>query len=228
MISQKRYFAGVFVMTAITMLIAQSSVPDDSAMIDVTPSNKQHAALSISSSPSEAEIYINKKPGKRTSPDASTPATLKNIKIAPISLTLFKKGYSDTTIRLNLAPGTTKYLDIYMFPLHVDSIKSQNRFLRTRFHAKLGRFCFMLSPFLIAGGAGVLYYSKRCGEKADEAKSFLEICNIIIKPCDKDSIDAMQRQYSNETRKRNLTFIPGIVLSGLAAVDLGAGIILYF
>jgi hypothetical protein len=224
MIIQKIHSMGMFIIIASTMLIGQASVPADARMVDIKTPKNQQITLSISSSPSKAEIYINKEPGKKTSPDAYTPIMLKNIKETTISLTLFKKGYSDTTLLLDFAPATTQNINIFMVPLPVTALEAQNQFLRDRFHVKLGRYCFISFPMFMAAGAGFLYYSENNKEKADKARSYLDKTIIQSGP----EFEAMQRQYTNETRKRNLKLITGIALFGVAAVDLGAGLVLYF
>lgn len=193
-------------------------------MVDTLPRITQPVMLSISSSPSRAEIYIDKKPGKRISPDAYTPAILKNFKTNPLQLTLFKKGYSDTTFVLNAASDATKSIEIFMSPLHVDSLRSQNLFFQERYHAQLGRLCFISSPLFAAAGAGLLYYSEKNRKKADEAKSFIDRTIIPSGP----EFNDMEKQYTNETKKRNTRFIAGLVMFGLAAIDIGAGFVLYF
>jgi hypothetical protein len=181
-------------------------------------------ALSISSSPFKAEIYLNKSPGKKTNPDARTPALFKNLKGSQVSLTLFKKGYSDTTLLVDLTPAATKTIDISMVPLHVLALPAQEKFLRERLYVQVGKYCLISTPAFIAAGTGLLYYADKSKKRVDDARSYLDKTILLSGP----EFDAMQRQYTNETRKRNTRFISGIVMFGLAAVDLGAGIILYF
>jgi hypothetical protein len=207
-----------------TMLIGQPAIPGDTTRVDISPTKKTQITLSISSSPTRAEIYINKKPGKKTSPDAYTPATLKSLKKTQMSLTLFKKGYLDTTLLLDLGPTATKNFNIFMVPLYVEALKGQEKFLQDRFYVQLGKYCFISVPVFLAAGAGFLYYAGLNKTKADEARSFIDKSIVQSGP----AFDAMQKQYTNETRKRNIKFITGAVMFGVAAVDLGAGIVLYF
>jgi hypothetical protein len=214
---------GIFIIFAYAMHFAQTPGPASNTVSENASMQTHETTLSISSSPANAEIYINKNPGKRTRPDAFTPAVLANLKPEQIRLSFFKKGYADTTLLLNLA-SSVKNLNILMYPIHVDSLKSQNRFLQQRYNAQLGRLCFVSSPLLAAAGAGLMYYSKKNKDKADKAKSFLE--NTII--TSGSEYDAMQHQYTDEMKKRNLKFYSGIALLGLAAIDAGVGFVLYF
>jgi hypothetical protein len=223
MITRKIHDIGMFIIATSAMLFGRTSFPNDTTMDGIEPPKNQQVTLSISSSPSSAEIYIDKKPGKRISPDAYTPATLKNIKSAQISLTLFKKGYLDTTLLLDLTSTNTKNINILMVPPHVKDLEAQDQFLRDRFHAQLGKYCFISCPVFIAAGAGLIYYSGKNKKKADEARSYLD--KTILRDA---KFDAMQQQYTDETSKRNSRLVTGIVLSGLAAIDLGVGIVLYF
>jgi hypothetical protein len=217
MITQNIRAIVLFVIFASAILISRT---DATAADAQTPP----CALSISSSPFRAEIYLNRQPGKRTSPDAHTPALFKNIKDKQVSLTLFKKGYLDTTLFLDLTPAATATIDISMVPLHVQALPAQERFLRERFCVQLGKYCLISTPVFAAAGAGLLYYAGKNQKKADEARSYLD---KTIRQQGPD-YDAMQLQYKNETRKQQTKFITGIVMFGLAAVDLGAGIILFF
>jgi len=200
------------------------SYPDDSTAIDITLGKHSSASLAVTSFPAAAEIYIDKKPGKRTSPDAKTPATIKDLKYFQVKLTLFKKGYADTMLHVNILPDKVNHIDISLNTIKPQSIKAQNRLLSDRFHARIGRYCFITSPVFIIGGAGALYYAEKNKKKADVAQAYLEQTIIQSGP----TYDVMQRQYTDETRKRNLRFASGIALFGLSAIDLGAGILLYF
>jgi hypothetical protein len=207
-----------------TFIIFASTIPIGPTLAIAADVQTPQCALSISSSPFKAEIYLNKLPGKRTRPDAWTPTLFKNLKSAQISLTLFKKGYSDTTLLVDLIPAATKTIDISMVPLHVQALPAQERFLRQRFCAQIGKYCLISTPAFIAAGAGLLYYAEKSKKKADDARSYLDKTIKLSGPV----FDAMQRQYTNETQKRKTRFGAGIAAFGLAAVDLGAGIFLYF
>ncbi len=192
MATHKLRMITMFVGVAAMQLIGQPAVPGDSSLAGAHASQ---ATLSIRSSPSAAECYIDKKPGTRTRPDGFTPTTLEIPQKPNISLTLFKKGYSDTTILLQRAPAAAGTISVSMIPLHVDSLVAQNRFLRDRFLIRVGRCCLGTSPLFLAAGAGSMYYGKKNKKKADKARLYRAA---------------------------------GLVSLGVGAVDLGAGIILYF
>jgi hypothetical protein len=224
MITRKIHAVAMVVIATITMLIGQTPIPNDTTIEAIIANKNLPSTLSVSSLPTSAEIYIDKKPGKRTSPDGYTPETFTNLKNKEIILTLFKKGYSDTTLYLDLTPATTNNINITMVPPHVKALEAQDRFLRDRFLAKIGKYCLISSPVFLAAGAGFLYYSEKNRKKAEEARSYLDRTIIHYGA----EFDAMQQQYTYEKQKRNSRFVSGIVLSGLAAIDLGLGIVLYF
>lgn len=201
------------------------SYPDDSAMVDISPQKTDQTTLSIASIPSSAEIYINKKPGKRTIPDGRTPATLKKIEHTQLILTLFKKGYSDTTISLSINSNKANSIEIALNTISNQSIDAQNRLLRDRFHVQLGRYCFISSPLFLITGAGFLYYAGKNYQKADDAQDFLK--KSILPPTD-PRYRAAQRQNNDETRKGDAKRNASIAFFCIGAISLGAGIYLYF
>jgi hypothetical protein len=207
-----------------TFIVFASTIPVGPTLAVAADAQNPQCALSVSSSPFKAEIYLNKLPGKRTTPDAYTPTLFKNFKSTKVSLTLFKKGYSDTTLLVALAPAATTAIDISMIPLHVQALPAQDKFLRQRFYTHIGKYCLISTPAFIAAGAGLLYYAGKSKKRADDARSYLDK-TIVLSGSD---FDAMQQQYTNETRKRKTRFGAGIAALGAAAVDLGAGIFLYF
>jgi hypothetical protein len=201
------------------------SYPNDSSMVYINPQQSFKTTLSISSSPSKAEIYINTKPGKRISPDARTPAVIKNVKGPVIQMTLFKKGYSDSTVFLNLAPNKTKNIDISLNPLRPEAIDIQNRILRDRFHARVGRFCFITSPLFILAGAGCLYYAEKNYKNAEEANSNY---NRSMRPENSPEKIALKKQFDDETTNGNVKRNIAIGSFGIGAIALVAGLCFYF
>lgn len=181
-------------------------------------------SLYITSSPSIAEVYLNKKPSKRTSPDTRTPAIIKNLKNTSVNLTLFKKNYTDTTLSFEVFPGKVNRIDISLEKIKPELVNVQNKFLSDRAHVRAGKILVFSSPLFIAGGAGLMYLSEKNRRKADEARSYLE--KTILQTGSK--YEAMQRQYDEESYERSTKFYPGIALLSLAVIDLGIGLVLYF
>jgi hypothetical protein len=180
--------------------------------------------LSISSFPCSAEVYINKKPNKRIKPDGVTPATFKNPEHASISLTLFKKGFQDTTQLLDIKPNAVNNYEFSLGPLRQESVSAQNKLLRDRLHVQIGRYCFIASPVFIAIGAGLLYFANKNQDKADEAKSYLA---RSMEQSDQQYTE-MQQQYTDEKSKAKVKRGLAVGSFVMAAAALGFGIYLYF
>jgi hypothetical protein len=198
------------------------SYPGESAPAEPGFSAPDRGTYSI---PPDAELYINKKPGKRVVPDASTPARLKFPHDSTLILTLFKKGYADTTFSIDVRSNGTNGRDITMNPLSQTQTGVQNRFVRDRYHALLGRYCFISSPVFVIAGACFLYLSGKNYHNADNAQYFLK--NTILPPTDA-KVTAAQQEFSDETSSGNAKRNASIVFFSLGTLALGAGFCLYF
>jgi hypothetical protein len=220
MFTQKIHVGVIFLIFTRSLLIGQPSSVIDG--INTVPLPR--CTLSITSSPLRAEIYLDKRPEKKISPDGYSPKIFKNINKPKMSVTLFKKGYSDTTLLLDLSSATFTNIDISMVPLHVQALQNQERFIKARLRTRLGKSFFISSPAFIVGGAVLLYFADQNSKSVEEARSDLN--NSIIQTGPK--FKAMQQHYLDETKQKNIKFIAGVTLLSMAAVSLGAGIILYF
>jgi hypothetical protein len=201
------------------------SYPDDSAAVEITPQKAFKTAVSISSFPLGAEIYINKKPGRKISPDARTPITISGVQGPSVWMTLFKKGYSDTTFALVLAPFQTKFVDINLAPLRAEGIDAQNRLLHDRVQARLGKYYLVASPLFLAAGAGCLYFAEKNFQSAEAA---LLKYNQSLRTADDPEKKALDKVRQDETDKGNLKRYAAIGAFGFGGLALTAGIILYF
>lgn len=181
-------------------------------------------SLRIESYPAAAEVYVNKKPGKRISPNAKTPATIKRLDDLSVSVTLFKKNYADTTFIFELKEKSVNKLNITLSKIRPEAVNAQNRLLHERSQVSIGKVCIISSPLFLLGGAGLVYLSEKNRQKADDARIYLE--RTIIQHGSK--YETMQKQYKDESNKGNAKLFSGIALLGVAAVDLGIGFIMYF
>lgn len=189
----------------------------------IETSKDGQTSLQISSNPSEAEVYIDKKPGKKVSPSARTPATISHLKNPFVSVTLFKKDYADTTISLNLINGKINKMDITLNQLKPEAVSAQDHLLHERAQFKMGKVCLISSPFFIIGGAGLLYFSEMNRKKANEANDYVSKSFPSTPEYQK-----MKSQYKNEVENWKMKFYPGIALLGVGAIDCTIGFILYF
>jgi hypothetical protein len=112
-----------------------------------------------------------------------------------------------------------------MNPLSQTQTGVQNRFVRDRYHALLGRYCFISSPVFVIAGACFLYLSGKNYHNADNAQYFLK--NTILPPTDA-KVTAAQQEFSDETSSGNAKRNASIVFFSLGTLALGAGFCLYF
>lgn len=200
------------------------SKPATNEVSEIKNSKDDQTSLYITTNPAGAEVYLDKKPGKRISPDFKTPGTIDHFKNPNVNVTLFKKGYADTTISFNILPGKSKNIDISLKKISPETAGAQKRLLKDRTHVKIGRVCIYTSPIFIAGGAGLIYLSEKNRQKAEDARDYLD--KTIVRSG--QTYDDMVQQFDDESNSRDLKFFSGIALFGLAAIDLGGGLILFF
>lgn len=179
--------------------------------------------LSISSTPQNAEVYINKKPGPRIEPDARTPAKIKTGANAQINLTLFKKGYADTSLSVYIVPCQTTTAAVSLRIPDQKTLTDQNYFLRKRWKIRIGRFGLFSSPVFLLGAGSLLYIAQGDYKSAQDAKDFLD--NAITRT---DQYTVKEKQYSDFNRRGNTETSIGFALLGIACVAVGTGIALYF
>jgi hypothetical protein len=192
-------------------------------VLQVETNKDGQTSLQIGTDPPAVEVYIDKKPGKRVSPYARTPITISNLKNPSISVTLFKKGYSDTTISLNLISGKVNQIDITLGEIKPEAVTAQNNLLHERAQVKLGKVCLISSPFFIAGGAGLLYISEKNRKKANEISKYVNTSFTS-----KAEYENKKSQFDNEVQNWKMKCYPGIALLGLGALECAFGFILYF
>jgi hypothetical protein len=185
--------------------------------------NKSKSLLSISSTPKNAEVYINKKPGSRIEPDAHTPASLKSGTNAQINLTLFKKGYADTTFVIDIVPCQTTMASVTLRGLDQKALAEQNDMLWKRCKVRIGRFSLISSPVFLIGAVGLFYLAQHDYKDAKDAKDFLD--NAITRT---DQYTAMEKKYSDSNRRGNTKTSFGFVLLGIGCIAAGTGLVLYF
>jgi hypothetical protein len=201
------------------------SYPDDSSMVNIAPRQAFKTKVSVSSFPSKAEIYINRKPGKKISPIARTPATINDVEGPAVQMTLFQKGFSDTTFILNLEQFQAKYVNISLPPLRAEGIDAQNQLLHDRFQVNLGRWCFYVSPLFLAAGAGCLYYADKNFKKADAIQITY---NQSFRPENDPQKKALVKQRDDELDQGKMKRYAAIGSFGVGALVFATGLFLYF
>jgi hypothetical protein len=195
-----------------------------SANVTQVETNKDgQTSLQIGTDPTAVEVYIDKKPGKRVSPNARTPITISHLTNPSISVTLFKKGYADTTISLNLISGKGNQIDIALSKIQPDAVTAQNRLLSERSHFKMGKVCLITSPFFIAGGAALVYLSERDRKQANKTSAYVN--NSFTSTTE---YEELIQQHKKEVQNWKMKSYPGFALLGLGIIECTLGFILYF
>ncbi len=118
---------------------------------------KQETMLKITSIPSEAEVYLNRKPGKSVWPDQITPAIFRNPLFDTVSVTLFKIGYRDTTFRAPIVANEINEYSIQMNEAADEVIKMQKKLVNGRKKRRIG-VRLSLSSLVCAAAEGGVYY----------------------------------------------------------------------
>jgi len=188
------------------------------------PMGKQKTILKIMSVPSEAEVYLAKKPGINTKPDQIAPAIFENLTVDTPNVTLFKIGYRDTTFLCPLIPNEINAYSIQLTEAALDAIKAQKRMVRARKQRKVGIGLSLTSLAVIAGG-GVFYkLAKNDYAVARLARDFLDASDI------KAGLAFEQKKKENEDKSKSGDLKATIngALFGIGGAGLAAGIVLYF
>jgi hypothetical protein len=185
---------------------------------------KSHKTLCVSTTPPNAEVYVNKTPSKKVEPDAVTPATLKNLAYAQPRITVFKKGYIDTSFSVDLRPWNITHVNVGLRSADSKTAASQQTLINDRWKVRVGRCALVASPILLAGAGVLLYLAQKDYKVANNADYFLS--NTIVDSGER--YNAMRKQYDDATRKGDLKSGGGFSLLGLGVLAGGVGITLFF
>lgn len=195
---------------------------------DSTSSNKVNTVLSkkylhISTTPHAADVYINnKKPDFSRNPDYVSPAFMeiqgdKN----SVLLTLFKIGYTDTTINVTLSSRDTSYLIVGLQedydPANADI---KNKILAKRKRKFVGHVLMGISvvPFLASAGAAI--YSAQQIKKADNDKKRLNH-SLIRDGENYDNIKENFKDHRNQAKMhKKMAYTEAIVGAGFLSLGL--------
>lgn len=185
---------------------------------------KRKTVFKISSNPSEVEVYLNNKPGRKVAPDKITPAIFEDIESGKLTVTLFKIGYKDTSFFFDLQPNQTSELIINMEKERDDNILIQKKLVKKRKQRKIGLSMDIGGAVGIAGGT--LFYILGAADNNDalDAKEYLE--NSVIKsgPDYDEQLKINQEKSDSAAWKKTL----GYSLWGAGAVSLGLGLVFTF
>jgi PEGA domain len=185
---------------------------------------KSHRTLCVSTTPPNAEVYVNKTPGRKTEPEATTPATLKNLEYVQPRITVFKKGFADTCFSVDLRPWNITHVNVGLRSADSKTATAQQSLVNDRWKVRVGRCALLASPILLAGGGVLLYLAQKDYKVANNADYFLS--NTIVDSGDRYT--AARKQYDDATRNGNTKTGGGFSLLGLGVLAGGVGIVLFF
>ena len=184
----------------------------------------QQTALKVISEPSEAEVYLDARPGRSRWPDQITPAIFENNLRDNIKVTLFKPGYFDTAFSVHLIKNRENTVNISMNVADPGYSKFQNKFVHQRRQRRTGLYISSTSGLFLAGGITSFILAKRDYTDALKAKKLLDGSIIKSGPAYDAALDENRKKSTSGDSKKLI----GVLLSGTAAIGLGAGITLYF
>jgi hypothetical protein len=185
---------------------------------------KQKTILKIMSIPSEAEVYLSKKPGIGVKPDQIAPAIFENLTVDTPAITLFKVGYRDTTIMCPTIANEINSYSIQMKDADIDVIKAQKKMVQARSRRKIG-VTLSVTSLAVGAAGGVLYYlAKNDYKDARSARDFLETSDIQAG----SAFDQKKKENEDKTKSGDLKATVSGALFGVGGAGLAAGVVLYF
>jgi hypothetical protein len=185
---------------------------------------KAGTELKVISSPLDAEIYLNRNPGRHSFANGQTPAVFKKVSSGKTQVTLFMPGYRDTTTTIDIIPYQSNNCFIEMAKADARETMYQNQMLVER---KKAQFSYYIggSALLCGAGASILSWLAHSDyAKSNEAKDFLESTVAISGPAYQEKINENRDFARSGDAKRNYSY----VLWSLTGLALGVSAVLYF
>lgn len=118
---------------------------------------KRSTTLKIETIPSEADIFINNKLGKKIKPNSISPAIFNDIAFDTLELSIFKVGYLDTTLIIPIRKNVENLVSVNLNKATNDIVISQKMILKRQKKRKIG-IKLLIPGLAIAAGGGALYY----------------------------------------------------------------------
>lgn len=181
-------------------------------------------ALKITTTPFDAEVYLDNKRSLSRYPSRITPAIFYDISPGVHKVSLFKVGYADTAFPVMVKEYESSEFSLNLLPITDEKqILSQKKFVKHRSFRKIGRFMIGGSLLLAAGGGVLMWLAQRDYDDALTAKNTLEQSSISGPDYDKWKKENEDKSNAGNTK----TWI-SIGLFGTMAALGGVGIVLYF
>lgn len=185
---------------------------------------KQKTTVKILSVPSDAEVYIDKKPGKGTKPDQLTPAIFENITKDTVMCTIFKVGYKDTTVRMPLLVNQENAISISLNEASVDLIKTQKKMVSARKKRTIGAYFSVSSLAIAAVGGAVYYLSTKDYQTALDDENRLNSSSLH----QGSEFDALKKENEDKSNAWKSEDVIAKTLWGVGGAGLVLGLVLYF
>jgi hypothetical protein len=185
---------------------------------------KQKTMLKVMSNPSEAEVFINKKPSRKVRPDQITPGIFEDIRPGPLELNLFKIGYLDTSLKLEIEKNEINSISVELREAGIEIIKKQKKMCCQRKRRTLGRYVSLSSLAFLAGGGVFYYLAQKDYDEALEAKQLLKRSDINNGP----DYDKELQRNQDKTDSGNLKSLFSAIGLGLGGAGLAVGLVFYF
>lgn len=182
--------------------------------------------LRISSWPIGAELYLGNRPGSfvRKSPIKSPHEIRLGNSDTTVRVTLFKPGYSDTTLDIRVSAFPQNFTWIELEEADLDRIESQEKILDRRKDRQTGKILFVSSllPLSLSGTFAVL--SQIRFQDADRAREKIEK-SVIRKG---ERYRTFEKEFS-DAKKSGKDFRTAAAVSlGFSALFLVSAVIFYF
>jgi TolB-like protein len=185
---------------------------------------QQGTVLKVSSTPTEAEVFVDRPRTRGRKPDQLTPAIFEGLGADSVALTLFRVGYRDTTVILALTPNEENAILVAMTAAADDAVKQQQRFVRDRKGLRAARV--LTAGSLVCGAAGALfmYLGQRDFDDAQDAAETLKTSTLKAGDAYED---ALERNH-DETASGEVKSTVAAALFGLGGAALAVSIVFYF
>lgn len=181
-------------------------------------------SILLTSFPSEAEVYFNKQPGRRVWKNGVTPMAIPANKGSGLLVTIFKKGYDNTTYQIDFAKDKNT-LHVALLPLAPENIGAQHLYLSDRAKSRTGLGFLLAAPAFLGAGGYALYYTLNQKKDADDAAAFMK--KTLLPKSDAEYLrykDSYNQAKTKTTIGRQWTIAAGS--AGAALLVIGA--ILYW
>jgi len=186
---------------------------------------KQKTVLNVSSTPTEAEVLLDHTRLTLSKSGQKTPAIFYNISAGKHQFFLFKVGYADTLLSIDVKEFETNEYTINLRTITDEKqIYAQKKFVKHRIQRKAGRVMIFGSFGLAAAGGILTYLAQKDYDDAMDAKTTLQNSSITSGP----EYEALVKENKDKSDSGDLKTYIGAGLFGAAGACGALGLIFYF